>query len=254
MGDLIKLVKGDANNLQGKVSVYSKLKEPKDGEHIFRVYVTTNPKDMFEKLEAPDSIMEKTKILETLIGQIHTASNKSGLEIVPAFGLHLPVESEEELLDSKEDVLFAGEYSHRIRCVDSVGDSAKIYMLNFEEQLQRKSDINLDIKGLMPKKSYLGAKNLADELTKNYVIPLADAVQYGSKAEAARLKAELHDYCMGSRFFSLVPDLIKTIEDKANPNRNTLISLNLNLIEAINAEKYEDAASINKDIKQIKSR
>jgi len=134
----LNLVKGNENNLQGKVIVYSILKSDnylpnlKNGE-IFSLYGSNDIKDFVEKINPSiESIREN--LLETKINDA----------IVKLFGIHIeiqnfnisPIEIEnEELIRSFEsDVLFAGNYQHPSLCGKSINVGIEFYTIKLMEQ------------------------------------------------------------------------------------------------------------------------
>lgn len=139
---LLNLVKGDENNLQGRVLVYSILNSDnylsklKNGE-IFSLYASNDANDFVEKTKKPLESVEY-KRLENQLYKMVAEMFGLNIEHINFYVSPIEIESEKELHNFKTDILFTGNYSHPNLCTNIVKSGMDFYILQWIEQTLKK--------------------------------------------------------------------------------------------------------------------
>jgi len=278
----MELTKGDWDNLEGKVTVYSKLRYPpeirkrnkgvikgarekgyplKEGpreELIFAIYITPDSADFIEKTDLPEDVSRE--LIEKAnydVEFMNKSSQSKGEETIPFYGSSISVESEIELLLSQGDVLFTGEHPLPDMCMQANEEGIMLYSQRLAKQLA-------DEKAHVPKKETeeityedIEPSDTRDYFLKNYIFPMLDAA--GGRGEKD-LRSLQEDFLRFLKFSTdsilrnAAEELCEFIEHSGgNQDTDGLVDAYVNKIIAIREERYEEAAKIRDDIKRLKA-
>ncbi len=261
---MIKIVKGDIKNLEGKVTALSRLddeaaSELADFPKIIALYGCTNPLDLFEKAGIPpEEAKGFDERAKEAISEISKSFNEKlkekGVEIklVSIYATPVLIENDADLCTCKEDVIDTGSYYNLMSCIDAAKKGIEFYFLKFEDCLRKKHNMgnarqDAPEKGGEVSKAQFNYKNiekgsLKSYILNNFVTPILDYKRYGSEKNAGDVRLNFFSFCEGSPF---VTDALKVSELMDAKNKNLdLINDYLDKIEAINSEEYMAAAKI----------
>lgn len=271
---MIELTKGNEKDLEGKVIVYAKLKT-KDGNdlrvlqkegdneypviiedgHIFALYLATNPTDFKERTGASTTFFEE---MSKKIEAMKEIAKNIGKEpkITPVYAAPIPIASEVDLKLGSEDVLFVGEYSNPERCMQAVNKGSDIYLIKFNDQLERKHELNGFQKEVEQEPSKPTYKDeefkgtaLRDYILPTFIAPMVTAQMRGDHKEFIKVKKEFIMFSAKAPFFTDVLDLCHAISESKKTINTEVTDTYLAKIIALHTEDYGAAAKIRDKIK-----
>lgn len=256
---MIKLIKGGINNLEGKVTAFSKLDDEAVSElmhppKIIAWYGSTNPLDLFEKAGMPPEEMKGIENpIKEAISEISKKFNdkikESGGEItlLSVYATPILIENEADLYTCKGDVIDTGSYYNVISSFDAIKKGIDFYFMKFEDSLRKKHNIQNRGESREGKKIQLNYKNIEKGLLKSYILnnfvtPILDYKKYGEEKNAEGIRLDFFKFCEGSPF---ITDALKITELMDAKHKNLdLINDYLDKMGAINSEDYMAAAKI----------
>jgi len=237
----MELIKGDGDNLEGRVIIYSKLsmasddmaskynKMFRDGQ-IFYIYASTDAAEFSQRTGIDMMLFEKVQRCMSIHDE----------EIKPMTFIYNGItDSEDELLAGTEDIIFVGEYTTPSSCMIAAEDAFEFYMVNFEEQWH-------EGQRLLSYKDLAGT-TIEKHIRSYFISPYARA----NGAEKKGIEQALLEFSKGSGFFDDVKALCRVLESK-DKNRDYLTDAYLEKITAIHNENYEHAARIRDKISALK--
>jgi len=268
---MIELTKGDPDNLEGKVTIYSKFSgdirdfaPPKlknailnPFDQIFSLYTTTDILDFIEKECLPSELAKEIK-RKIEAETKHLFEKRHFSEKIICFYSHPGIqENEQEVICSPHDVLYAGKWKSLLNCIISLNHASELYMNRFTEQKINNLGINHSQnqaeKDLQEKK--IDKDRIGEYIMKRYIGSMMDANRRGEFEEFNRLQSGLIQIGRIPEFKTCSHDLFKLCSAlKASPGRNadiTLITAYVNKIQAISLERYEEAAKLRDKIKYL---
>jgi hypothetical protein len=259
MKAFLQLEKGDINNLEGKVIIYSRLlSKPSDSEESFLgLYASCNPVDFKEKFGEG--------VEETVIEQIEEIKSMYPKEEIGDNHIFLasPIEiNKSELRLAQEDVVYAGEFLNFEQCKIILMNSVEIYMVNYDKQRVIKGGLNginesknpgLDSM-LQNLETYLDIESEKKQgyIQDNYIAPVMHSIEIQDFC-AAKLLAQ--DFVRFSKKSPLIDDaygIAAVLNSNEFSKRNILLQFYFEKVLAIVSERFEDAAKIRDKIKSFK--
>lgn len=254
---MIKLTKGNEANLEGKVMIYSKLTDSflndrlKKPSILVSSYFTTYIEDFIEKSKAPREVMDCT---EKHIKEMKESAKKElGKEprILPVYSFFPVFYSEDELKQSKSDIIYTGSFANPMTNMESIDLGAKIYFIKFEEQVAKNLNLNNILNNLKKTDANLfnysnfKGKKIKEHIRDRYIVPMIDAKGFGNVCEFDKLRLNFIGFIAGSNYTREALDLC-TLIDKASKTTLglELIENYMNKIEAIHSENYESAKKL----------
>jgi hypothetical protein len=259
------LVKGDWNNLEGRVIVYSKFKNkntelsilPND-ELIAKHFLIG-----FNKKNRP-SEEHLNKLLNEYKQKYKLPKNILGM-LIPMEIRNIDLYSEDTLKERTEDVLYTGEFSDIYDC--NHANILGMYVYQFRIMKQRE-DLGIEVNNNYSElKRYKNVNSiqLLEHITKEYIVRLIDYTRFSDKKEYQGVKKEFMNFSKNSPFEKEAIELTKIIEQNPiNPdveligkylhrivNKKMLEEMNIELDKAIKVEKYEEAVIYRDKIKDL---
>jgi hypothetical protein len=247
---MFELIKGDWENLEGRVVSYSKLSDKtlvkNFGVSLFPMYASADIMDFAEKMgfseEGRGVIQRINELKEKSIAEL----NKNGIKInfMPIYAAPLPFEDEKEIIVGNHDVIFAGEWGRIENCVDSIEIGVKIYSMKHAEQVMKKHGLGDRKPRTAKSESYsaYSGKSLKNTLLNDYVTPILDARNNKDSERVNLLGLRMAHFIEGASFAVDGLELMALAKSASNNRDYLLIECYLNKIDAIHLEKYEDAA------------
>jgi len=265
---MIKLIRGNIDNLEGKVLVFSRL-EPMDGEsQIMSLYAATNLLDFVDKAGLPrESIGELEK---QIIADARQVKEKMGItcseeefmaKILPIYITPVPISQEGDLYCGDEDVLDVGTFSSPTTCLEMLNEGIKIYMLKHEDSVQRRHGLKPEIKDKknkvkeeQTKPTYKNVEkpDFRKYITDNFIVPILDSYSQGKPHLANEVASEFFKFSSESLFVGSVVDLMREIDKTRDRPNLPIIEAYVNMVVAINNEDYVTAAKMRDKIKVVR--
>jgi len=267
MEGFLQLEKGDIDNLEGKVIVYSRILSDTSisEENFLGVYASSNPVDFKEKFgegveeEVSRHINQiKSKFLEEEI------SDKCIFLAAP-----IPI-SPADLKLALEDVVYAGEFPEVEHCKMVILSSVQIYMANYEKQRRLKGgflganeikspkslDKSLESDNLESQETYfdIEPEKKSSYIQENYIAPVMHAIE---NEDISGAKTIVGDFVRFSTKSPLIDDaygIAAVLNAKAFIKEDRLLHFYFEKILAIVSERFEEAAKIRDQINTIKQR
>ena len=268
----MELVKGDWENLEGKVMVYGKLdlsnnedvpEELRESGAFGGSYATTDAVDymnFLKKLGASSDLINELSEAEFKIDkEVKKMEMEGKMFMVRCIsGIHIP--NEEDILIKDHDVLKIGTYYRLNNLANAEDFAVKYYMMRFEDQLMDRHNIGNILNGkterdknnvkeheLQTYKDVDSAK-IGWYLFNTFVNPLMYLYKSGESEKADSIAKDAMTFSSGSLF---MPEVLKLLEimkiGGANPNKR-LIECYVEEIDAISREDYETAARARNEI------
>ncbi len=266
---MIELKKGDSEKLEGKVIVYSRLNCPDSSSgncsnngRVFAMYATDNSDDFAKRVKSSREVLEESddnhlqKIKEGLLGLLGIK-----LEHVNIYAAPIHIDSEEELLQSEEDVVFAGEYSCPQNCMNAVKTALDFYVLRLMDQMIRasKTDNPCEEDKQQPQKTYQedfeskdpNGRRLKAYLMDTYINPMINTKGKGKFKRLAPLKQDFERFGQGTQFVSDISNICRLMERNMTLKNLNLIGAYVSKLVAVHAEDFETAAKLRDQIAEL---
>jgi len=232
----MQLIKGDENNLEGKVIAFSILDDAdlakKAGVKtlVFGLYATVNPLEYIERMKIPEPQAEEIR--------------KSEMRLTDK-GIHFPIymapmmfKSQEEVFASDEDVLYVGTFAQPSICVNIIKLGVEYYVMKFADKLLK----NHPIMNTQPTcENYQKvAGSLREYMMTHFVTPMVRCHMEGQTKREQELRENIVVFLTGGPFETDIDVLLKAIQEQ-NPK---IIDISLQKIDAIAHEDYLRAAQL----------
>lgn len=273
---MIHLVKGDENKLEGKVIAYSKFTgdmseflSPKALEKIlskgiskgelnekgrgslFAMYSSPDLQDIIKKSGAP---REYEEFIQNKVEGAFKKMPRKKFRI-NVFTTTISSFSEEDIPILPEDVIYTGSWAHPARCTESIFSALTFYNLIYTEQRDNKIKSiheNTIRTGSFENYRAVPKDSLGKYIMQNYIGFMMDANKNGELNEFSKLQARFLKFSEGSHFMGDAMNICKSLNtgrDKAPDLR--LIEAYIGKIQAIEMERYEEAAKYRDTIKSL---
>jgi hypothetical protein len=258
---MFKLTKGNPDELEGKVAIYSTYMGSDNSDHdlktgqIFARYITIDPLDVAKSFDIPP------EYAGTLVSEIKKKSNEI-LEKAKEPAHKILFMTYIRLLDNitlgdllkmnAPNVIDAGNYHDPSICIQNISLASSFYFTVFADQQAVKKNIS-DILQEEPVKDngtqeilYKRFFEVPGESIKQYVLdnflkPLCVAHNIDHDSHKVNnIKRKLLDFASGSNFMIDIMEICDLVRDNehADPHR---MGVYLNKIVAIHTEKFETA-------------
>ncbi len=273
---MIELIKGNSEDLEGKVIAYTKfignpkdyacpqhkefLEEHNEG-HILALYACTDVTDLLKKVGMDNnehSKLIKNKLEKSINSKLKKIQKEEPRRILPIYSTLLLDFSEDDIISSDEDVIYVGKWQNPNTCTKFCYHAVNLYVEIFEEQRKEKLRINNDI---LPNKkaqeeTYEQVKSNAGEyIRKAYVVKMMDSQRSQNKKEFFQLQ---HDFLAFSYQTPIAYDVqslcILLQKNDGTAKDAPLITAYLDKISAISTENYEEAAKLRDKISTLKNK
>ncbi|MBI2629289.1 hypothetical protein HYW74_04345 [Candidatus Pacearchaeota archaeon] len=275
----MELVKGDWDNLEGKVMVYGKLNlsDNEDAPGIIKengilmgTYASADSLDyvnFLKSLGAPEYLIDVINSAESQVKDAVKGMDM-GKRIFMARGISgVPIECEEDLLFKDFDVLKIGEYFRLGNFLHATNLGVEYYMVRFEDQLIKKHGVEslINTVNRKPKddqnktesKQAITYKDIEPAkigwyLFNTFVDPLLHMYRCGESEKTDLIAEDAINFSMGSLF---MPQLLKILDLMKNGGaklNEKLINCYVSEIDAILREDYETAARVRSEILAMK--
>jgi len=260
---MIDLIRGDVENLEGKVTIYTRLKNDetdsscdcsdqncagKERNGFPAFYLTTDILDIADKLGFDAEPLKK--IVEESTRKQEDALKKRKIKIIKLFFLPIFYRNENDILNNSGDIIrVAGQYNDH-NCGRILQNAESLYGGILASQLENKWNLSsLDPERNESQSSpgvYEGGE-IGNHLLKEYLIPMMDEINHRGGREIDSLREDLISF--GGKHPTLMPDILTLshIVEK-NGNDRKLIQFYINKIDAIHQERYESAAKYRDNI------
>lgn len=252
---MIKLIRGDIDSLEGRVTVFSRMID-EENPVIFALYQTTDALDFVERVGAPREVADKMK---EMVDHAHKTLKEKGADfgrILPIFASPLRIGDEKDLYIGSEDLVDTGKFVHHPHGFNAVMAVSDIYFSKFTEQMVKRhnlDEINELEKGFVVEKSFrdVDRKEIGSYMTFNFVVPLLDSYIYDRADESKRIKSRFVRFGQESPFFRDILGLIEVIDAGKGKANYGLVEAYVGKIQAISSEDYVAAARFRDTIKTL---
>lgn len=254
---MITLVKGNINNLEGKVIVYAKhanIEIPNmavcasdDKEHLSETGQI--------HLELAETLLRLAKENAENVGE-NVGEN---MDMKMAYGGYAAVQidnfREDQIKDRIEDVLYCGKWTRPAFVMGSIENGLSLYFMKYFEQ----EKINKKLSREVEKQSLIEDKVLKIDSEGNnrniqtYLGSLMDANRNGEEREFNALRNNFMRYYDNSSIAKYAGELCDLLKVGKGKNAdNGIVHLHIQKISAIVSENYESARQIDNQIKAYK--
>jgi len=275
LDDLVN--KSNNSDLPNRVVIYAKVKQ-KNKVKVMGYYLTSDISDFAKHSNVPLKNIQKL-IKET---EERAQNNKYTFFQIPFL-----FDSEKEIgfpyLESEFGhnikILYFGKFNNYDRCSEFLEYILESYSLLLEEKVDQVEQKNMENKGKTREKTMEeikekelfsetemhnlkypkieSEKDLKQVLTKNYIIPMIDALSNHNGKRFEKARNNFYDFLthVGITMPLIMPiiELDEVIKDTKNNRKNKLIELYVQNIAALKFEKYGKMATIEKEIKKYKN-
>jgi|WetSurMetagenome_2_1015567.scaffolds.fasta_scaffold79058_2 hypothetical protein len=255
---MIKLVRGTANNLEGKVIAFSRCNNAEEGiTELKAIYASVKPEDYFEKFgsnsEEQDEMRKKK---DEFCKRIDEISKKLGVDMRLNLTLahigEIPVSVEADIFLGNEDIIDAGTFSKKESCYAAMKAAIDLYLTKFNDGPSKNKEKNETMIKEEKETTYrdIARESLNNYLAGKFIGPIIDACMERNIQRVSELEKEFLKFSAGAPFATDVIDIMRIIREKQEKIDLGLITDYFLKISAINLEKYEIAAEIRDRIKK----
>ena len=246
-GEFVRIIRGNPDKLEGSVISFSRMKDEeliKEGApRIIAVYASNNLEAYIKRVtgskEEEDYIREMARDINLQVKEDWGDKIRARI-----YSSQLTLNDETKLYCGKEDIVFTGEYSNPFYCTKSVNFGTQLYFFRYDEQNLSSTKIGLENK-------ISGMPQLKAEILKNFVLPLIDSYKHNDLNSAKTIGDNMMQTYGNSSIANPLIDILRIVnQQKINPDMGA-IYLNLDEAQAINDERFEDAAKIRDKNKKI---
>ena len=209
-------------------------------------YSSMNAEDIARKfgLEGEEALKRARK-LEEQAEEIRKKNNH-GPKDVSMYKIFVKFDSVQAIEEGDGDVLFMGEFYAINNVKRSIDVGEHLYIVRMHDQIHAKNK-----KKNEATRAEFKGKSIKDYVLREYVVPLIAAVSAGNAASADGLEQALLLFSQGAGFENDVREMCKKVKSKGEETPKYLLALMIEKIDAIHTEKYECAAELRDEIKNI---
>lgn len=278
---MIKLVKGKLDRLEGRVLTYSRFTgdiretmSPEGRKEFEKAVEILGKEDLLKSRVActffgcsnPIEFVKKVKEYIELDDEAQETLDESKNEVgegglIPFFMAQLPILSEEDIMSSDGDVIYAGSYGHPLTCLNASVASLNLYRMKFSDQIiesvaKSREEKKAKEKIVIPEKiayTQIPKQELPEFIYKNYIIQMMNAKRDNKGKEYKTLEDQFIFFGKGSHFQNDIVDLCKFLSSSSGDIKDTpIITATINKIQAINTENFEAAARYRDEINLLR--
>lgn len=239
---MLKLERGDEDNLVGKVVVYSTLEFPS------KLYKLKNITYLLYASNDKDDFFEKTTISKKQAEKLEKECKKQDKEDFPMFFVF-----NEQFADkvsfslADEDLINAGTYFLGELCGRAINAELSLYQIEYYNQQISKSKENK----FKNEKTYGDVKeNVGAYLLEKYIGPMISAKEKRNHEKFNELKLSLMRFGIKTEIAPEISKAIKMLEQARRKNYS-LVWPHIKMISAIQKEDYRTAAEIRDQLKIV---
>lgn len=259
---MMNLIRGDKNNLLGRVIAFSTCDNPMaieatGSKPIIAFYSTTDIDSFIKRIGATENLARDLKRTDKQMKD--DVRKKGNLKILQNYVSPLNIEDENQLRAGDEDLLFTGEYNSLENCCYAAELGTKFYILNVEEAFAKKvklpkNKLLIERKPLLENWGLLEKETIKSYIKHNFIAPALASYQKKDSVRAKGIINDLTEFCVGAPFSDDIAALVGIIRENKSSNYG-LIENYLNKIQAIAQEDYLSAAKFRDQIlKQTRNR
>ncbi len=253
---MFKFKKGNPENLEGKVLIYTSVICPHSEELIFpALYTSSSPLDVIlfqtKQMGMPDSIAEE--LTKEITNQLKEEKNSNSIFKTISTPTNLDDIEDFSLIDG--DVI-EGAKLNNLRLVTSFLTSlSNSYMTLYLSQLESKVGIEESLNEILKKSNFKESyKNYKPDQLKEKLYSLTglliDSVRDKHKPRQDKLIGEIISITKDSFFYKDAINLI-SVAKGSDKNKIALSEMYIAKIAAIHSEDYETAEKMKKNIENI---
>tara|TARA_Y100000310_G_scaffold1902_1_gene2385 strand:+ start:1468 stop:2208 length:741 start_codon:yes stop_codon:yes gene_type:complete len=237
-------------NLEERVIIYSKFKkvdyipeysELENGD-IFAAYVTVDVDNIKNLSCFSEERLEQDAAFDE---EYSGLTISEGTRVLP-----FDVESEKELLEKPEWILYVGEYTNPDRCEEAIDLGLDYYLLQLEEFDEEEPIVEEETKDY----ETIPAGKLRWHILREYAKPMMDAANSEETLELIKVKERFIEFSVDTPFYSETLEICKTITRKGKSQDTLLVSSYLAKVVRIIAaerEEYVLAAEMRDNIREL---
>jgi len=236
---MIQLLRGDQNNLEGKLLIFSRLPIK---ENIFGIYASNDITNFFERMGLPKEAYNEVK--RESEERVKKLKEEGFAPMSPIYMCPMDLE-EHQIIQGNNDILDMGNFNKKENCFGSLKAGLELYFLRFNDQLENKH--NFKERTTEKKVSYreISQEKITKYLMNNYIIKILDSYNLGRKEDAEKLRSNMIQFSKGSSFFPDISRLSKELEGYTDPET---INLYMKKIKSIIDENFEEAIKYRDEI------
>ena len=268
----MNLIRGDENNLEGRVLVYAKFKEPPKqsseelkvlsnnrafDNNIFALYTTTKPSDLIEFGVSEEEIpkyMEKLDINFPMFKDFKAFSNTASIFV--------EIDQEADALMKKGDVIYAGEFERGELAISAVSYAKLLYQTKLANQWIKQEGFQVENQSNVVYDENITHKyfprimdsGIYDYIINNFVFNMLDALDEQKPKAFEKARTQFLKFSEGSDFYKHVPELIKIVATGGVNGDYKLYDNETKLMSAIHEEAYEFCTEIFNRIQILKEK
>jgi hypothetical protein len=247
-GEFMRLVRGNFNKLGGGVISFSRMRDKEliktGAPRVIAAYATNNLEKYIERVadskEGADYIRAMARDINI---QVKERCGERGMTKI--YSSRLTLNDETKLYEGKEDIIYAGEYSNPFCCLKSVNFGTQLYFFRYDEQ------------NLNPARAKSGVEAikmtpLKEEILKNFIFPLINSYKHNDLASARTIRESVIETYGNSSMANPLVDILRILDKQKTKPDMKIIHLDLDEAQAINDERFEEAAKIRDEIRKIR--
>jgi len=259
---LLQLERGDLDELEGRVIIYSMYDQPESdaeqegAEEVIAMFFSTHPADFADKLGMPEGGLAEMAEKEAQQRAEHEAGS---LGVAPLYGAPIQLEASDIKIAS-EDVVFSGRFSDVKKCRTSVQIAAQLYVLRYSEQLLVRSGMGsgpgAEASGT-EQANYgdIPSEEMRDHLQARYIAPIMHALEDDNCGEAIGVAQDFVRFC--GDHGPLTDDayaLAAAVRAAPGTHTTPLIHAYCEKLLAVVDERFEEAARLRDQIRTMRTR
>jgi len=266
---MIQFQRGDPENLEGRVLIYSNVGMFNRTEQpIVRAGYGTNDLDDLFKTATNLGLENTNGVKESLTEALGEDPKRFDItKAVPFYWMGFDVPASDESIHSTEgnDVIFIGAYNHQVQVRKALHSVLDFYVQTYVDQRLSRGETmgrayqstanRLEVR-LTPNATHndfsrTTTGEIGDYLLTTYVVPLLDAARNGQSNVFDKLSEEFDEFSVGSHFTLDVQHLSILIKDAKGIADPRLVAAYVNKMDAIHREDYLGAAAQRDQIMQM---
>ncbi len=265
---MIELLRGNKENLEGKVTIYSKFNtgniQLPFSKEIFALYMSNDIEDLIKKTNPPRQVIKEIKIKRDMLDMIKNIiikekgidKNILSQELL-LIGYPMDVYSEQDLTyQNSGDLVYTGSFSSPELCKHSIKLGQEIYSLNYQEQILR--NLGKSFKKQTPSsnsKDYkvysdIEKKDMEEYIHNKFISPMIRAKINKDSEEKENIKTDFIKFASGAPFTEDIFGIFDAVERADNSNDN-MLNLYIKKIIAVNNDNMTRAEKINNLIRRL---
>lgn len=239
------LIKGDSDNLEGRVVVFSTVGGKNSG--LFACHDVDDLLALIENGEKKRAVVEQQNRVD--VEKLSVSERGTVPVFVRFYFADCIFSSERWLAKIGADAIYIDKYETEEERVKLIQKHAADYMFAFEEQEKWIKRAEKKVKH-----SDIAPEQTADYARSTYIERMNFALADGNTKKACEIQREFRRFSRGSRFERFVPELCLYVHGADGCAEKRVIDLCVKKIDALVKEKYEDIRSYDARLEEIKQK